>query len=335
MAHTAEFPVRRMCAVLGVAPSGYYTWLRQQSREGAHFLERTVRKRSDNRRSRAESREEGDSRPLTQTARRLSSSGGRCAPLSKRQAENERIVAEMRRIDAEMNHRYGSPRMHAELKRRGLVCNIKRVARLMREHGIRAKHSKVRRRRVVTTQADASLPVAANLLNRDFTATAPNQKWVSDITYIPTDEGWFYLAAVLDLFSRKVVGWAMNTSMTTELPLQALHMALNSRHPKPGLLHHSDRGSQYASYVYQAALQSHAIQPSMSRTANCYDNAVMESFFATLKAELVDHRHFATSAEAYRELFYYIEAFYNRQRLHSTLNYQTPARFEELSSQGD
>lgn len=334
MAHAVEFPVRRMCAVLGVAPSGYYTWLRQQSREGAHFLERTVRKRSDNRLSRAGSREEGASRPLTQAARRLSLSGGGCARLSQRQAENERLVAEMHCIAKETHHRYGSPRMHAELKRRGLVYNHKRVERLMRVHGIQATRSK-RRRRVVTTQSDARLPVAANVLNREFAATAPNQKWVTDITYIDTGEGWLYLAAVLDLFSRKVVGWSMQTQMTTELPLRALRMALNNRQPPPGLLHHSDRGSQYASYIYQAALQSQAMQPSMSRTANCYDNAVMESFFATLKAELVHDARFVSAAQARSAIFDYIEAFYNRQRLHSTLNYLTPTEFEAQSTKGD
>ena len=180
----------------------------------------------------------------------------------------------------------------------------------------------------MTTQANHNLPVAANVLNREFTATMPNRKWVTDITYIPTDEGWLYLAAVLDLFSRRVVGWAMDTSMTVELPLRALRMALHSRRPQPGLLHHSDRGSQYASLIYQALLQSRAIQPSMSRTANCYDNAVMESFFASLKAELVDQRRFTSIAQAQKEIFHYIEAFYNRQRLHSTLGYRSPSQFE-------
>ena len=253
--------------------------------------------------------------------RRQSGAGGR------RQRENEQLVSAIQCIAVEVNGRYGSPRMHAALVSRGLRCNRKRVERLMRQAGIRATHSK-RRRRVVTTQANHNLPVAANVLNREFTATMPNRKWVTDITYIPTDEGWLYLAAVLDLFSRRVVGWAMDTSMTVELPLRALRMALHSRRPQPGLLHHSDRGSQYASLIYQALLQSRAIQPSMSRTANCYDNAVMESFFASLKAELVDQRRFTSIAQAQTEIFHYIEAFYNRQRLHSTLGYRSPSQFE-------
>lgn len=253
--------------------------------------------------------------------RRQSGAGGR------RQRENEQLVSAMQCIAVEVNGRYGSPRMHAALVSRGLRCNHKRVERLMRQAGIRATHSK-RRRRVVTTQANHNLPVAANVLNRKFTATMPNRKWVTDITYIPTDEGWLYLAAVLDLFSRRVVGWAMDTGMTVDLPLRALRMALHSRRPQPGLLHHSDRGSQYASLIYQALLQSRAIQPSMSRTANCYDNAVMESFFASLKAELVDQRRFASIAQAQTEIFHYIEAFYNRQRLHSTLGYRSPSQFE-------
>jgi transposase InsO family protein len=162
----------------------------------------------------------------------------------------------------------------------------------------------------------------------------PNRKWVTDITYVPTREGWLYLAVVLDLFSRKVVGWAMDTQMTVELPLRALRMALHSRRPQPGLLHHSDRGSQYASYVYQAVLQSQAIQQSMSRTANCYDNAVMESFFASLKAELVHHVRFSSIVEARAQIFHYIEAFYNRQRLHSSLGYLSPNAFEANAMTG-
>mgnify|MGYP002867750801 CR=1 FL=1 len=187
---------------------------------------------------------------------------------------------------------------------------------------------------MVTTQSHHGLPVAANVLNREFTATQPNQKWVTDITYIPTGEGWLYLAVVLDLFSRKVVGWAMDTQMTADLPLRALRMALHSRQPQPRMLHPSDRGSQYASYIYQAVLQSRAIRPSMSRTANCYDNAVVESFFASLKAELVHHRRFVSVTQARAEIFHSIEAFYNRQRLHSTLGYRRPNQFEADSFTG-
>jgi transposase InsO family protein len=296
MAQGGAYPVQRLCEVLEVAPSGYYAWRRRQQ----------------------------------QSAQLVAGSSGSSG---QRQAENARIVAEMQRIDAEVNHRYGSPRMHAELANRGLVYNRKRVERLMRQHGICAVHSK-RRRRVVTTQSQHNLPVAANVLNQEFTATMPNRKWVTDITYIPTREGWLYLAVVLDLFSRKVVGWAMDTQMTATLPLQALRMALCSRRPQPGLLHHSDRGSQYASYVYQALLQSEAIQQSMSRTANCYDNAVMESFFASLKAELVHHSRFGSIVEARARIFHYIEAFYNRKRLHSSLGYLSPNAFEANAMTG-
>ena len=298
MAQERAYPVQRMCKVLAVAPSGYYAWRRQ-----------------------------------AQSAQLVTSSSGSSGSSGRRQVENARIVSEMQRIDVEVNHRYGSPRMHAELANRGLACNRKRVERLMREHGISAVHSK-RRRRVVTTQSQHNLPVAANVLNQEFTATRPNRKWVTDMTYIPTREGWLYLAVVLDLFSRKVVGWSMDTQMTAALPLQALRMALRSRRPQPGLLHHSDRGSQYASYVYQAVLQSEAIQPSMSRTANCYDNAVMESFFASLKAELVHHTRFGSVVEARTQIFHYIEAFYNRKRLHSALGYRSPNAFEANALNG-
>lgn len=302
MAQGSAYPVQCMCRVLAVAPSGYYAWRRRQN-QAAQLIEGS------------------------------SDHSGNASGAGRRQLENARIVAEMQRIDVEVNHRYGSPRMHAELANRGLVYNRKRVERLMRENGIRAVHSK-HRRRVVTTQSQHDLPLAANVLNQEFTATLPNRKWVTDMTYIPTREGWLYLAVVLDLFSRKVVGWAMDTQMTTALPLQALRMALRNRQPQPGLLHHSDRGSQYASYVYQAVLQSEAIQPSMSRTANCYDNAVMESFFASLKAELVHHTRCASIVEARTQIFHYIEAFYNRQRLHSSLGYRSPNAFEASALNG-
>ena len=183
----------------------------------------------------------------------------------------------------------------------------------MRHHGIRAQRP--RAFRVCTTDSNHTLPVAPNLLDRNFTATRPNEVWVTDLTYVPTDEGWLYLAVVLDLFSRKVVGWAMRDHMRTELPLAALTMAIQRQRPAPGLLHHSDRGSQYASAEYRKVLKSHGIVPSMSRKGNCWDNAPMESFFGTAKSELVHHQRYPTREAAKRDLFAYIEGYYNRQRL--------------------
>jgi transposase InsO family protein len=195
----------------------------------------------------------------------------------------------------------------------------------MRLHGLRAKQC---RRRRVTTVKQAGDPVAPNLLDREFTATAPNEKWLADITYIPTQEGDLYLATVLDLYARKIVGWAMDTTLKTELVERALQMAFRQRQPVPGLLHHSDRGCQYTSQVYQDLLKSHQCRVSMSRVGNCYDNAPLESFFGTLKAELVYHRHYRSRAEAKRDIFAYIEGFYNRRRRHSALGYQSPDQFE-------
>jgi transposase InsO family protein len=195
----------------------------------------------------------------------------------------------------------------------------------MRRHQICARQTQ---RRVKTTWSGHGLPVAANVLKQDFTAQGPNQKWVADLTYIPTEEGWLFLAVVLDLFSRRIVGWAMAEQMSRALVLQALHMALQQRKPPVGLLHHSDQGSQYASADYRQLLVAHHIQVSMSGIGNCYDNAVMESFFATLKGELVHGQKCPTRAEARREIFVYIEGFYNRQRRHSALGYRSPVEFE-------
>lgn len=223
---------------------------------------------------------------------------------------------------------YGSPRVHVVLRRQGVVCGHNRVARLMHRHGIVA-YSR-RPYHPVTTQRQAGAEAAPNRLNQDFSATAPNQKWVSDFTYILTGEGWLYLAVVLDLFSRKVVGWAMRASMETELVEAALRMALCGRRPPAGLLHHSDQGSQYTSAAYRACLIEAAAQLSMSGVGNCYDNAVIESFFGTLKTECV-RGTFATHALARTTLFEYMEAWYNRQRLHSTLGYLSPVDFEQRS----
>ena len=187
-----------------------------------------------------------------------------------------------------------------------------------------------RRRRVQTTDSNHSLPIAPNLLDRQFEADAPNQKWVVDITYVPTAQGWLYLAVVLDLFSRRVIGWSMDNTMCTSLVKDALEMAISLRCPPAGLLHHSDRGSQYASAEYQAVLQAGEMVASMSRTGNCYDNAVMESFFGTLKCELIHDRRYRTRAQARQDIFEYIEVFYNRQRRHSSLGYLSPVTYEEL-----
>jgi len=251
---------------------------------------------------------------------------------SQREMANQALLREMRLIHQEVRQTYGSPRMHAELVARGYSCSLNRVVRLMQEEGI---HARSRRRwQVQTTDSRHPLPVAPNWLRQDFTATEANKKWVADITYVPTRTGWLYLAVVLDLYSRMVVGWCMDTSMATHLIASALTMALHTRRPAPdsGLLHHSDRGSQYASYHYQQILASYGIQASMSRTGNVYDNAVMESFFSTIKKELVHHKDYATQQEAKRDIFQYIEGFYNRRRRHSALDYQSPLQFEATQS---
>lgn len=246
-----------------------------------------------------------------------------------RAAANQALLPKIQQIHAASLGTYGSPRVHAELRANGEGCSRGRVERLMRRHGIQGRCR--RRRRVpVTTDANHRLPVAANVLNQEFTAAMPNAKWVADFTYIPTDHGWLYLAVVLDLFSRKVVGWAMEPSMTTALVEQALRRALKVRRPVTPLLHHSDRGSQYASHAYQALLQAWNAQVSMSRTGVCYDNAVVESFFATLKVERIHGRHYRSHAEARTDVFYYIEAFYNTHRRHSALGYLSPDQFERL-----
>jgi len=222
---------------------------------------------------------------------------------------------------------YGSPRLHAELAEQGIRCSRKRVARLMRELGLAARRPRHRTR---TTRNDPSARVAPNLLNREFTASRPNEKWTGDITAIWTYEGWLYLAVVLDLFSRRVVGWAMAASQDETLVETALRMALLGRHPEAGLLFHSDRGSQYTSDAYRALEASVNVTVSMSRTGNCYDNAVTESFFGTLKAECVEGSFFESRAQARQALFEYTECFYNRVRRHSSLGYKSPIIYEQL-----
>jgi putative transposase len=236
------------------------------------------------------------------------------------------LLASIRRTFAKFRGRYGAPRVHGELVREGLKASRKRVARLMREAGLRAKGS---RKYKPTTDSDHSLPVAPNLLQRNFQTARPDAAWVSDITYIWTREGWLYLAAILDLYSRKVVGWMLADRMTASLVCSALDKAARQRRPAPGLIFHSDRGSQYASHALRRRLWRHQMRQSMSRRGNCWDNAVAESFFATLKKELVRDRAFDTREQAEREIFQYIEVFYNRQRAHSLLSYETPDAFED------
>lgn len=238
----------------------------------------------------------------------------------RRAAQTKRVEA----IHADSRRTYGSPRVYQQLKEEGEKISEKTVASIMKERKIQGKTP--RRPRPITTDSNHHWAPAENLLERDFTATAPNQKWVADITYIDTAEGWSYLAVVLDLFSRRVVGWALADHMRGSLVAEALDQALQTRRPGRGLVHHSDRGSQYACGDFQRRLKQHGIICSMSRKGDCYDNAVMESFFGTLKTELDEP--LASRRAAHRALFEYIEVFYNRQRLHSTLNYQSPAAFE-------
>ena len=246
-------------------------------------------------------------------------------PEAVRVVEDRRLAVEVASIHAESRQRYGSPRVHAELRERGKKTSRKRVARLMRQQGLRARH---KRRFRTTTDSAHEFPVAPNRLKRKFEVDAPNTAWVTDITYIWTREGWLYLAVILDLFSRRVVGWAMSEKITRQLALAALTMALSRRQPPRGLIHHSDRGSQYASSEYRRLLAANNIVCSMSRRGDCWDNAVAESFFSTLKLELVYESDWAIRAEARPAIFEYLEAFYNRERRHSSLGYLSPVAFE-------
>ena len=275
--HRDEFPVRRMCKVLQVSPSGYYVW--------------------------------------------------RERPPSKREMANRKLTEKIRDAFEESGETYGSPRIYQVMRNHGLMCSKNRVARLMAGAGLQAKQA---RRFRSTTKRNKAHRAAPNLLNRDFGAERPNQKWLADITYIPTLEGWLYVAAVLDLFSRKIIGWAMSDRMTTDLTLAALRMAIRQRRPGADLIHHSDQGSQYTDSRYQAVLTDHKVQASMNGVATWYDNAPMESFFGTLKSEHVYHCIYQTRDEARPDLFYYIEGFYNRRRLHSSLGYLSPEAHEQL-----
>jgi len=278
--HRNEFPVTRMCKVLNVSPSSYYTW----------------RKR----------------------------------PVSKREMANRELYKKIKVVYNENHGVYGSPRIYRELKKQGVACSENRVARLMRLRGLKAKQSKCYK---VTTKRNKAHPVAPNLLKQDFVADWPNQKWLTDITYIPTQEGWLYLAVVLDLFSRRIIGWAMSDRMTSDLTMDALKMAIRQRRPEISLIHHSDQGSQYTDGEYQQLLKDWGIQVSMNGAGNWYDNAPMESFFGSLKSEWVHHHTYRTRDEARADIFYYIESFYNRRRLHSSLDYISPEAYEQLYHQ--
>ena len=260
----------------------------------------------------------------------VSSSGyyaWRRRPPSKREMANQELTGEIRKAFEASDEIYGSPRIYRVMRKLGLMCSENRVARLMRGAGLRAKQS---RRFRATTKRNKAHRAAPNRLKRDFAADRVDQKWLADITYIPTAEGWLYLAALLDLCSRRIVGWAMSHRMTTELTLAALGMALSRRRPGADLIHHSDQGSQYTDSRYQDMQQAHGIEPSMNSVGTWYDNAPMESFFGTLKSELVHHRVYHTRDEARSDVFYYIEGFYNRNRLHSSLGYLSPVAYESV-----
>lgn len=249
---------------------------------------------------------------------------------SAAQQRRDKLVAAIRQIHADVKGRYGSPRMTIELHARGHKCSENLVAGQMKTHEIRAKTS---RRMIRTTDSRHSLPVAENVLDREFDPDAPNRVWCGDMTYIATGEGWLYLAVVEDLFSRRIVGWSMDETMTSRLVVDALDMAIRRRVPGEDLMTHTDRGSQYASEHYQGLLARHGIECSMSRVAQCWDNAPVESFFGRLKGELVDHESYTSREQAKTSIFEYIEAFYNRVRRHSSLGYVSPDEYERAYNQ--
>jgi len=278
-AHKKVWPVRLMCKVLNVSPSGYYDW--------------------------------------------------RSRPESSRQRSNRRLDAQIHVLFGEHKQRYGSPRIADVLKDQGLSCSENRVARRMNQLGLRAIQSTKFKR---TTDSNHTKPVAADLLEQDFTASAANQKWVSDITYVWTDEGWLYLAVVMDLYSRAIVGWSMDKRMTQQLVSDALRMALFQRGFPRGTILHSDRGSQYCSAAYQRLIKAAGLRCSMSRRGNCYDNAAMESFFHTLKVELLHRQRYTSRRMAKSETVDYIERYYNRRRKHSAIGHEIPMAFEQKSA---
>ena len=250
-------------------------------------------------------------------------------PASDTEQRTELLMIEIEDIHSKRKQAYGSPRVHQELLDRGHSCCVNTVAKLMRSAGIRAR---TKRKFKATTNSNHHLPVAANVLNRQFNSLSkPQEVWLTDITYIRTDEGWTYLAVVLDLFTRKVVGWSVDQSMTSQLVVDAMQQAIDRERPEGSVLCHSDRGSQYASNQYQTLLKDNGMTCSMSRRGDFWDNAPMESFFASLKKELVHHEKYKTRTEARRSLFEYIEAFYNTVRKHSALGYQSPALFQQTT----
>ena len=271
-----QFPVDRLCGVLGVSASGYFAW--------------------------------------------------KDRPACRRQRDDLVLLAHTRSAFALSNGTYGSPRMTRELQDNGFAVGRRRTARLMRENDIKARQ---KRRFKRTTDSEHSWPVAPNIIDQDFAADRPNQKWGVDISYVWTREGWIYLAVVIDLFSRRVVGWSVGDRLHRRLAIAALQTALTMRRPPEGLIHHSDRGSQYCSVDYQATLRRHGIRISMSGKGNCYDNAMVETFFKTLKSELVWRTTFFTRADAERDIARYIDGFYNPVRRHSALDYLSPAQFEK------
>jgi transposase InsO family protein len=245
--------------------------------------------------------------------------------VSKRESARQELLAEIKQIHKESRGNYGSPRILRELRNKGRKVNHKPVEKLMKHSGIKAKRSKKFKS---TTDSNHKLPIAPNLLDREFTSRKPNLVWVTDITYLPTEEGWMYLATFIDLFSRKIVGWSMSARITADLAVDALRMGI-FRQKKAPLMVHSDRGSQYASDKFRAELREHRCMRSMSKKGDCWDNSVAESFFATLKTELVHHEKYKTREEARLSVFDYIETFYNKKRLHSHLNYLSPEMFEQ------
>ncbi len=250
-------------------------------------------------------------------------------PMSQHEREDNQLAEHIQAVYHACRQVYGSPRIHAELQAQGITSSRKRVARLMREQGLSACR---RRHRTITTKSELGARVAPNVLDQDFTASRPNEKWTGDITAIWTYEGWLYLAVVLDLYSRRVIGWAMAATQDETLIETAFRMALLGRHPSAGLLFHSDRGSQYTSDAYQGLLADVSVTVSMSRTGNCYDNAVTESFFGTLKGECVERTSFQTRGQARQTIFEYVECFYNQVRRHSSLGYVSPTAYEQLVS---
>jgi transposase InsO family protein len=249
---------------------------------------------------------------------------------SARQQKRLALIDQIRMIHAASHGNYGSPKIHRHLLKQGQKCNVKTVANCMKSAGICSKVTK--KHRICTTDSNHALPIAENLLNRDFTATKPGEKLVADITYVKTDEGWLFLAVVIDLFSRMVIGWSMSASMKASLVIGALQMAMQQCQLEPGCIMHSDRGSQYASREHRDLLEQHGLICSMSRTGNCWDNAVAESFFATMKKELVYHEHYTSHEQARGSLFEFIEIYYNRWRTHSAIDYRTPDQRQNIAS---